>query len=227
MASLARAESDLYPPVKTFLEGQGYAVKSEIHGCDVVATRGDEPPVVVELKLRFSLELVLQAVDRLSITEKVYVAFSDGPRTTWRKRSRSTKKLCRMLGIGVLIIRRRRNGTEYVHPELDPEPYRPRQSGRRHSRLLKEFAHRVGDPNLGGINRRPLMTAYRQDALRLVDELERAGELAIGDLRQATGVDRAAAILQRNVYGWFERARRGVYRLSPKGRAAKDEFAVR
>jgi hypothetical protein len=30
-------ESDLYAPVKALLEGQGYVVKGEVRGCDVVA----------------------------------------------------------------------------------------------------------------------------------------------------------------------------------------------
>ena len=67
-------ESDLYPPVKAFLEAQGYEVKGEIGGCDAVGTRADEPPVIVELKLQFNLALVLQGVDRLSLTDRVYLA---------------------------------------------------------------------------------------------------------------------------------------------------------
>jgi hypothetical protein len=31
-------ESDLYPPVKAFLEAQGYEVKGEIGGCDACAS---------------------------------------------------------------------------------------------------------------------------------------------------------------------------------------------
>ncbi len=44
-------EVELYAPVKAFLEARGYDVKGEIAGCDLVAVRVDEPPVVVELKL--------------------------------------------------------------------------------------------------------------------------------------------------------------------------------
>ena len=44
------AETSLYAPVKAFLEAQGYQVKAEVRHCDVVARRGDEPPVIVELK---------------------------------------------------------------------------------------------------------------------------------------------------------------------------------
>lgn len=50
--------------MKRFLEKLGFAVKGEIHHCDVVGLRAEDPPVVVitELKRSFTLELVLQAV---------------------------------------------------------------------------------------------------------------------------------------------------------------------
>jgi hypothetical protein len=40
-------ETALYVPVKRFLEGLGFDVKGEICGCDLVALRADEPPLVV------------------------------------------------------------------------------------------------------------------------------------------------------------------------------------
>lgn len=36
----APRETDLYLPVKAFLEGQGYVVKAEVGAADVVAVRG-------------------------------------------------------------------------------------------------------------------------------------------------------------------------------------------
>ena len=69
------AETDLYRPIKLFLEKQGYAVKAEIRDCDVVAVRGEEAPVIVELKTAFSLPLLLQGVDRQSMSDAVYLAF--------------------------------------------------------------------------------------------------------------------------------------------------------
>src|SRR6185503_8766521 len=98
-------EASLYLPVKRFLEGQGYEVKGEVRGCDLVARRGDEPPVIVELKLRFNLALVLQGIDRLALTERVYLAV---PRPSLRARRGSLapdrpeiRKLCRRLGLGL------------------------------------------------------------------------------------------------------------------------------
>ena len=78
----APQETALYPAVKAFLETQGFVVKGEICNCDVVAVRDGEPPVVVitELKLSFTLELVLQAVDRLRAADQVYLAVAGSRR---------------------------------------------------------------------------------------------------------------------------------------------------
>ncbi|MEQ9640227.1 MAG: DUF2161 family putative PD-(D/E)XK-type phosphodiesterase [Alphaproteobacteria bacterium] len=207
-------EAELYAPVKAFLAGQGYDVKAEVEGCDVVAVR-DGAVVVVELKVRFNLDLLLQGVNRLKLTDAVYIAV---PRLG--RRWRDIKALCRRIGLGILLVE---------HGEaraiLDPVPYVPRGNPRRRRRLLKEFAHRVGDPNTGGANRVKVMTAYRQDALRCLAALDRAGELSLAMLRAQTGVGRAAGILQRDVYGWFERVRRGVYAPSPRGREALRTYA--
>ena len=85
-------ESDLYAPVKALLEGQGYSVKGEVRGCDVVAVRGEDPPVIVELKRGFGMALVLQGVNRLSLSDAVYLAVG-----AWPKNLREVKKLCRRL----------------------------------------------------------------------------------------------------------------------------------
>ena len=67
-------ETDLYPPVKAWLERQGYEVKSEVGAADVVGVKAAQDPVIVELKTRFSLTLLHQAVARQAVTDNVYVA---------------------------------------------------------------------------------------------------------------------------------------------------------
>lgn len=209
------AEADLYLPVKRFLEAQGYVVKGEVKECDVVAVRGDEAPVIVELKTTFSLQLLLQGVDRQAMTDAVYLAF--GPPK--RRQRGDIVKLCKRLGLGVLVVT-----GDLVEALADPEPYKPRRTPRRATMLLKEFAHRVGDPNTGGTTRRPRMTAYRQDALRLVAHITANGPTKVAVLRTETGVTRAAGILQNDVYGWFLRESRGVYTVSAKGGTAAETF---
>ena len=213
-------ETDLYLPVCAYLEDQGYAVKGEVKHCDVVAIRGEEPPVIVELKTRLNLELVLQAADRLSMSESVYIAFPTSS-PIWRRHWRRMRLLCRRLGIGIITLE---GPTFKVKIRLDPLPYQPRGSKRRSNRLLAEFEHRVGSHNIGGSTREEIMTAYRQDALRCLSVLN-AGEAALRKIRIDSGVERAATILQKNHYGWFERVRHGTYQLSPKGFKALEQYA--
>ena len=202
------SESDLYAPVKALLESQGYSVKGEVRGCDVVAVRGAEPPVIVELKRTFGIGLVLQAVNRLALTDAVYLAVG-----TWPRNLRDVKKLCRRLGVGLMVV-----VEERADIVLDPAPYKPRKDARRVGRLLGEHARRVGDPNRGGSSTRvPLMTAYRQEALRCAGLLAKNGPMKVALLKAAAEAPKAAAILRADHYGWFERIDRGIYGLTPKG----------
>jgi hypothetical protein len=224
------SEEHLYPPVKAFFEGQGYEVKSEVRGCDLVAQRTGEPPVIVELKTGFTLPLVLQGIDRLALSDSVYLAVAVVARpargSLWRRERRGILKLCRRLGLGLLAVHEPSAGKPpLVEPLLDPVPYRPRQDKRRKGLLLKEFAHRVGDHNTGGMSKRPIVTAYRQAALRCAAHLGQHGPSKAAEVARAAGVERGARIMRDDVYGWFERVERGIYQLSPKGEAALQAYA--
>ena len=69
-------ETSLYPAVKRFLEAAGYRVKGEVNGCDVVAVRAGDAQrlVIVEMKLGFNLDLLLQATDRMRAADEVWLA---------------------------------------------------------------------------------------------------------------------------------------------------------
>ena len=97
-------ETALYNPVKAFLEAQGFTVKGEIRGCDVVALRAGEPDllVITELKLGLSMELLLQAADRMAIADEVWLAI---PATRkGRDQDRRAHVLCRLLGVGLMTV---------------------------------------------------------------------------------------------------------------------------
>ena len=164
-------EHDLYLPIKAFLEAQGYEVKAEVDRCDVVAMRHQEPPVIVELKTAFSLALVFQGIARQGLSDNVYLAVP--PFSSRGVRLRDALALCRRLGLGLLTVRL--EPAPFVEALLDPAPYRPRQRMQAIGRLLREFQQRVGDPNQGGVNRRKIVTVYRQDALRCALHLNRHG----------------------------------------------------
>ena len=213
-------ETDLYGPVKTLLEGQGYVVKSEVGAADVVAIRGEEDPVIVELKIGFSLALFHQAIARLAVANEVYIAVAHKPGKRFAKAVKDNTKLARRLGLGLMIVRLEDG---LVTLACDPGPYAPRKSKTRQSRLLKEFAKRAGDPNEGGQVRAGLVTAYRQDALKCALYLYEAGASKGADVKRETGVEHATRMMRADHYGWFERVDTGVYGLTETGaRAVQD-----
>ena len=218
----ARRETDLYPAIKHLLEGQGYEVKGEVGAADVVAVRGDGDPVVVELKTGFALSLFHQAIERQRVTDAVYIAVPHGSGRAFGLALRNNLALCRRLGLGLITVPVG-GGLPQIH--CDPAPYLPRKSKPRRERLLREFARRVGDPNPGGATRSGLITAYRQDALRCVRLLHEKGPTKAADVAKLTGVARARRLMADDHYGWFERERVGVYRLSPKGAEAVSAYA--
>ena len=207
-------ESTLYRPVKRYLEGLGFEAKGEVRGCDVVGLRAADPAsivVICELKLAFNLELVLQGVDRSASCDEIWLAVRAS--TRGHLQDPRVRKLCRLLGFGLLGV----SANERVEILVEPGPWRPRRNSKERSRLVQEHQRRRGDPNLGGMVKSPIMTAYRQQALAC------AASLAGGPRRARevkTTVPDAPTILLRNVYGWFERVERGVYGLTREGRAA-------
>ena len=203
-------ETDLYEPIKRLLESQGYEVKAEVGPADVVAVRGDESPVIVELKTSFSLSLFHQATDRQSVTDKVYVAVPTGKCRNGRRALHKNVTLCRRLGLGLITVRLR---DAHVEVHADPVPYQPRQSKRKRELLLREFTRRAGDPNVGGATRRGIVTAYRQDALRCVEYLEKNGATKAAQVAEGTSVPNARRIMADNHYGWFQRVATGIYDL--------------
>jgi len=218
-------ESDLYLPIKRFLESQNYEVKGEVQDCDVLAVRGEEVPVVVELKLSLNLNVVLQAVERLSLTSKVYIGVPVRCGILKRRR-RQIIKLLRMLSLGLVVVDPDLQSGS-VEVLLDPGEYKPRKSRKRQERLLGEFMRRVGDPNLGGSEKRKgIMTAYRQRALAIGQFLQENGPTKASIVSRNLQEPKARNIMYRNVYGWFEREAPGVYRLSPRGKREITSWGV-
>lgn len=208
-------ETSLYLPVKRFLENLGFEVKGEVCGCDLVALKEGAPAAVVigELKLTFNLDLVLQAVGRSAACDELWLAVRASRRGRGRERDPRVRKLCRLLGVGLLCV----TASGSVEVLVEPGPWRPRRDAKQRSKIVSEHRRRQGDPATGGSTRRPVMTAYRQQALLCAAALSQAPARP-RDLKSMA--PDAPKILLRNVYGWFVRVERGVYALTDSGKAA-------
>jgi hypothetical protein len=187
---------------------------------------GESAPLVVigELKQTFTLELLLQGVDRMAVGDEIWLAVRSTSkskrRAAGRLNDRRVLKLCRLLGFGLLAV----TAKGRVDILVEPTAYKPRGNPRRRSRLLREHQRRQGDPALGGGTRKPIMTAYRQQALTVAKALFDATQARPRDLK-ATAPD-APKILLHNVYGWFARVERGIYSLTDVGRDAVNRWAL-
>ncbi len=208
-------ETSLYQPVKLFLESLGFQAKGEIGGCDIVAMTHGAPAalIICELKLSFTLELVLQGVDRSAACEEVWLAVRASIRGRGRETDSRVKKLCRLCGFGLLSV----FPAGRVEVLVEPVAWKPRHDAKRKSRLAEEHRKRRGDPAAGGSTRQPIMTAYRQQALACAAAMMLMPQRP-RDLKPSA--PDAAKILLRNVYGWFQRIERGRYALTDAGRKA-------
>lgn len=210
-------EADLYPPIKAYLQRQGYVVKGEVGAADVVARRGDDL-VVVELKLGFSLALFHQGIERLSTTDDVYLAVLAGGKPRALK---ANVRLARRAGLGVMTVRLRDGHVDVL---ADPGPYAARGSQKKKTRLLRAFDRLRGDPNDGGATRHGIITGYRQDALRCARFLAVHGPSKGAKVREWAEVPHATRIMAADHYGWFRRVSRGVYDLTDSGRQGLADY---
>jgi hypothetical protein len=216
------AETALSRPVRVFLEAQGYTVRSEVRDCDITAVRGDEL-IIVELKRSFATSLLVQAAKRQRITDSVYVAIPRPPKGMRTRQWRDIEHLLRRLELGLIIVAPR-SKLRQVEIVFHPLPFERRKRPGAKRAILREIEGRSGDFNRGGSARRPVMTAYRENAMHIACALAVFGPLSPKRLRDLGTGPKTLPILYNNVYGWFERIAHGVYNLGPAGRAALRQY---
>ena len=209
-------ETELYGPIRDHLVDLGYDVQGEVKRCDIVA-RKDDQVIVIELKRTFGTKLLIQAIDRQKITDSVYVALP-GPYKRRSKRWRGIERLLRRLELGLIAVTL---GPDMAQVEIvfHPLPYQQRKRARRKRAVIQEMSARTGDYNQGGSTRRKVMTAYRENAIHIACCLEVLGPSAPRRLRALGTGPKTTPILSSNFYRWFRRVERGVYELTPTGRA--------
>jgi hypothetical protein len=213
-------ESDLYAPVRAYLESQGFKVKGEVNHCDVTAVK-DDFVIVVEMKKALNLDVILQAVQRQRIADSVYIGIPKKHKAMRTKKWHNTCHLLRRLELGLILVSLKDDSSR-VEVFISPEPFNRgiSKSRKRKQRimLVNEFSNRHGDYNTGGVTGRKIVTAYREKAIHIAVLLKTHGRLSIKQLKEL-GADagKTSSILQKNFYGWFDRISKGVYRLTSLG----------
>lgn len=204
-------ETDLYEPIRSYWEQQGFVVKGEIGPIDVFASNGEEE-IAVELKTSITLKLIYQAMNRQSLAHRVYVGIPMEAKKSHAKEMKHFLELLTKLGIGLLLVEQ-----DSVRCLLEAKgnvlrPSKKKQQMRK--KIHQEFSTTLNHLNVGG-TQGSKMTSYHADALEIAAYLLGHPEALVKEIVQETRVTRASSILQKNYYAWFERSTRGRYHMNP------------
>ena len=210
-------ETDLYEPIRAFLEEEGYQVQAEVKDCDIAAVK-DGQLVIVELKKSFNLKLVYQGLERQSLTEQVFVAIPRPKKGAREKSWKDMLKLLKRLELGLLTVALD-SPLKTVDVVLEPSDSIAWKNRKKREKLQAELENRQVDANVGGMTRRKIMTAFREKSIRLACLLDKEGQVSTASLRER-GLEDSVGILSRNYDKWFKRVEKGVYALSEKGKEA-------
>ncbi|HZK27743.1 MAG TPA: DUF2161 family putative PD-(D/E)XK-type phosphodiesterase [Thermoclostridium sp.] len=221
-------ESELYNPVRTYFENLGFTVNAEVMNCDVTATREDLL-VIIEMKTSLNLEVILQAVQRQKLAPLVYIAVPNKSSLLFTSRWKNLCHLLRRLELGLLLVTIKK-GYSSVDEIIEPVVFNRNKSyssaNRKRKALLNEIHERSGDYNIGGSNRKKILTAYRESAIKMAAVLVLHGPCKVKFIREMAGLaDKSGRILIDNHYGWFKREQHGVYSLSKKALKDLEEFS--
>lgn len=217
-------ERDLFGPVKEYFEKQGYICDGEVEDIDLYMERGEEH-VAVELKVDLDFKALRQAALRQKYVETVYIAVFK-PKSLKNTAYRDKLYLLKRLGIGLLLVSKRSQEVQVANePVVTELSVYQRQNQNKKKKLNAEFSKRRTKNNVGGVRGEKLISAYREDALLVLDACaELGGEVKGREVRKLCNIEKTADILRADYYGWFEKIETGVYRVTDAGYAALEEF---
>ena len=215
-------EKELYPPVRDLFEKNGYKVNAEVKDCDMTAVKGGEL-IIVELKRNMSVQLLSQGLRRQRTGADVYVAVPKPKNYSFGK-LRSVFSVLKKLELGLIFVSIR---GDYSFAEIvfTPKPYTSKYVNYKKKReIVNEIEGRTIETNTGGVTGTKIVTAYTEKCIHIACILDMYGEMTPKQIKDKGGASNAQTILSRNVYGWFEKVRTGVYRITTEGRRSLPEY---
>ncbi|MBI9009022.1 MAG: hypothetical protein JEZ05_03240 [Tenericutes bacterium] len=213
-------ESDMYLPIKEYLERLDYTVKAEVRNLDVLGKK-DDLMIVVEMKKQLSLKLLYQGCDRQRMFDNVYLAiFDPGYKKRRMKAFKEKLHILHRLRLGLMVVDVLNNKVEVL---LDPKEYVYKKNNKKKNLLLDEFANRKTSLNKGGVSKIKIMTAYKEQVIEIAKTLV-YGPLTTKEIRKLTQNPRATQILYINYYKWFRRVERGKYELTELGHKEINQY---
>lgn len=215
-------EKELYPPVRDLFANRGYRVNAEVRDCDMTAVKDGEL-VIVELKKNMTVTLLAQGLRRQRTGADVFVAVPKPKNYSFNK-FRQVFSVLKKLELGLIFVSLRGEHS-FAEIVFEPKPYTSQyKNNKKRKEILTEIEGRTIDTNTGGVHGTKIITAYTEKCIHIACILDMYGELSPKEVRERGGADNAQLILSRNVYGWFEKVDKGVYRITNDGRRGLLEY---
>ena len=206
---MMKAEKELFLPTRLYFEKQGFSVDGEVKNCDLVAIKNDIV-VVAELKKTFNISLVYQLMERKNSTPYVYAVIFR-PKNFREKKTKQMLKLIKLLGVGLLVVSDTSGIIEeIVTPNNDNTGIKVNTEKR--NTVSKEFNKRDFKENTGGVNRKKILTAYRENSIAALCVADTYGVVETRKVK-----DNIKKAVQSNYYDWFYRIKKGIYGTTEKG----------
>lgn len=198
----------------------GYTVRGEVRGCDVVAEKDGET-VVLEMKRHLSVDLLGQAAMRQRWARSVYVVVPHPGKRLLSRQWKRSLHLLKRLELGLIFIQM---PVGVVEVAFHPLPFERKKRKTESKAVILEVGGRSGDYNVGGSTGIKVVTAYRESAIMIACFLDAFGPLSPSKLKGMGTGPKTGSILYNNFYGWFDRVSRGLYALSGQGKQEASSF---
>lgn len=215
-------EQELYPPVQRLFTKRGYKVNAEVKDCDMTAVKDDEF-IIVELKRNLTVALLAQGIKRQKTGADVFIAVPK-PKQYSFKKFRSMFSVIKKLELGLIFVSLRGEHS-FAEIVFEPKPFNfTRRDNQKRKEILDEINGRTIETNTGGVTGTKIITAYTEKCIHIACILDMYGELSTKQIREYGGADNAYNILSRNIFGWFEKVGRGVWKITREGRLGLMEY---
>lgn len=216
-------ESELFEPVRELFSEAGFKVNAEVKDCDVTAVK-DDKFIIIEMKKNLSVALLSQGLKRQKTGAQVYVAVPK-PKNYSPKKYRDTFYVLKKLELGLIFVTLH-GSHSFAEIIFEPQEFFPPASKNYKKRraIINEINGRTIDTNIGGVTGRKIATAYTEKCINIACILDTYGELSPKQIKEYGGDESCGNILRINAYGWFEKVRTGVYRITLQGRKGLLEY---
>jgi len=211
-------EEELFQPIKAYFQEFGYTVDGEVGHLDALCEKNGQF-IAIELKNELNFKVFMQAAKQQKLFEHVFI----GCWTPKNIRSRAFQDklyLLHRLGLGLILVSTRtKEATVFCEPIVHSLNDYKQRNKRKKEHIVQEFTLRKTRSNSGGVHKKKLMTAYRENCLLVVGYLYAHGPSKAATIKKDIWVNNAYTILYQNHHGWFERIEneKGLYALSQQG----------